>query len=323
MLGTFTNARGMVWKISCAAFVFCLLTTSLAENVFARATFAASKVAVLDFGETETGRRAAAKLAKVLARDAGQITIVDQAQSRAAASGSGYQGSLNMTLAEARDLGAAIGCDFFVTGNAQTLRRSSSANPAYYESFANVFFVHAQTGKLLFWENLDTEADTNEAAEAELLNEINEGFAAKFSVAIRRTGEDEQLRRQARERKLETPIETLSFEDVPEENDPAAKDFRTPQPYRRLRPRYTDAAARFEVEAIVDVTVEIDVEGRVQNVDVLRWAGYGLDQSVVETVRQLHFRPAMRTGRNVPVRVLLRYNFRRPPKEGMPANPKS
>jgi len=320
MIGIFNNARGVFWKISCVTFVFCLLTTSLAQNVFARVTFAASRVAVLDFGETETGRRAAAKLAKVLARDALQITIVDQAQSRAAASGSGYQGSLNMTLAEARDLGAAIGCDFFVTGNAQTLRRSSSTNPAYYESSANVFFVHAQTGKLLFWENLDTEADTNEAAEAALLNEINEQFAAKFSVAIRRAQEDAQLDRRTREKTLETATETPPFEDVPEENSSAAKDFRAPQPYRRLRPRYTDEAARFEVEAIVDVTVEIDAEGKVRNVDVVRWAGYELDQSVVETVRQLHFRPATRAGRNMPVRVLLRYNFRRPPKEGTTAN---
>ena len=38
-------------------------------------------------------------------------------QARAAAKGLGYAGSLNLTLADARDLGAAVGCDFFVAGD--------------------------------------------------------------------------------------------------------------------------------------------------------------------------------------------------------------
>ena len=47
---------------------------------------------------------------------------------------------------------------------------------------------------------------------------------------------------------------------------------------------------------------------------VVRWAGFGLDEEVVATVRRMHFRPAQREGEPVPVRVLLRYNFRKPPK---------
>jgi outer membrane biosynthesis protein TonB len=37
-----------------------------------------------------------------------------------------------------------------------------------------------------------------------------------------------------------------------------------------------------------------------------------LDESVLTTVKQLHFFPAMRNGRAIPMRVLLRYNFRKP-----------
>jgi hypothetical protein len=33
---------------------------------------------------------------------------------------------------------------------------------------------------------------------------------------------------------------------------------------------------------------------------------------VLTTVKQLHFFPAMRNGRAIPMRVLLRYNFRKP-----------
>jgi outer membrane biosynthesis protein TonB len=38
-----------------------------------------------------------------------------------------------------------------------------------------------------------------------------------------------------------------------------------------------------------------------------------LDQATLETIQKLHFFPAMRAGVAVPIRVLLRYNFRKPP----------
>jgi outer membrane biosynthesis protein TonB len=45
----------------------------------------------------------------------------------------------------------------------------------------------------------------------------------------------------------------------------------------------------------------------------VRWAGFGLDQATLETIHKLHFFPATREGVAVPIRVLLRYNFRKPP----------
>ncbi len=65
----------------------------------------------------------------------------------------------------------------------------------------------------------------------------------------------------------------------------------------------------------MDVLVDIDARGEVAHVEVVRWAGFGLDEATVHTVRQMHFRPAMRDGAPIPLRVLLRYNFRKPPKE--------
>jgi len=83
-----------------------------------------------------------------------------------------------------------------------------------------------------------------------------------------------------------------------------------------LRPqlRRAESAARAEVEATVDVLVDIDARGEVGRVEIARWAGYGLDQSVIDTVKQMHFFPAMRDRVSIPMRVLLRYNFRKPPK---------
>jgi TonB family protein len=60
--------------------------------------------------------------------------------------------------------------------------------------------------------------------------------------------------------------------------------------------------------------MDIDERGEISRVEIVRWAGFGLDEAAVNTVRQLHFVPARRDGQAIPMRVLLRYNFRRPPK---------
>src|SRR6267142_2992113 len=85
-------------------------------------------LAVLDFGDSGIGRVAPDKVALNLKHETG-VVILDRDQVRAAARGVGYSGSINLALNEARDLGAALGCDFFVLGDAQTLRRSPSAGP--------------------------------------------------------------------------------------------------------------------------------------------------------------------------------------------------
>ena len=85
-----------------------------------------------------------------------------------------------------------------------------------------------------------------------------------------------------------------------------------PRLFRRLVPPYPEAAAQGDIEAIVDVFVDLDAVGEVTRVEIARWAGFGLDESTVETVRRLHFFPALRNGTAVPIRVLLRYNFRKP-----------
>jgi TonB family protein len=123
-----------------------------------------------------------------------------------------------------------------------------------------------------------------------------------------------ELRREAERDARRTAVErdTPVVEDAPEEGTAAAKNFRVPLPYRRLRPAYTPEAARAEVEATVDALAELDEKGEVRGVEIVRWAGYGLDESVAATIRQMHFRPALRDGSPVATRVLLRYNFRKP-----------
>jgi len=277
----------------------------------ARAFAQGTSVAVLDLGETETGRRAADELFAALAKTA-HFALVNRAQSRAAARGVGYAGSLNLTLAEARDLGASIGCDFYFTGMAETLRRTSTLRPDYFESYASLFLVSAQTGRLIQWEHLDAESAAPGEAEKSL-------YASLRARAVRYGEMITKARAAERSERLSAASaggEAASvFEDVPDEGSPAAANFRAPQPYRSLRPVYPATAARAAAEATVDALVKVDAAGEVKDIEIVRWAGYGLNEAVEATVRQLHFRPAMRDGRAVPVRVLLRYNFRRPAHE--------
>jgi TonB family protein len=271
-------------------------------------------VAVLDLGGTATGARVAERLGRLLAsseaRGQTRLVLLDRDMGRAAARGVGYAGSLNMSISDARALGAAVGCDFYLTGDAQTIRRSSSTRPVYFESYASVFVVSTRTGQLVLWERPAAEADTASAAESSLLDALDAHRVAHYAEAIHAAA-----MREERERFDTTEVEAARVIDLStDEGASAHADLREPAPYRRLRPAYTDAASRAEAEATVDAEVEIGADGEVGGIRVIRWAGFGLDDEVVKTVRQMHFRPAMRDGEPVAVRVLLRYNFRRPPK---------
>lgn len=268
-------------------------------------------VAVLDFGDSTLARLASDKFSSRLKQQGG-LSILDRDQVRAAARGAGYAGSISLSLSEARDLGNALGCDFFVLGDAQTLRRSPSTGPFYFESYASIFLVSSRTGRLIRWERPNFRADTAAAAEQALLTQLAAvNSDAPYSVSIHRAEEDERG-----ERELTTAEQVPVIEAAPDDDKSAAAEgLRLPRPYRRLIPPYPESAAAAEAEAIVDVLVDLDAEGEVMRVEVERWAGFGLDEATVATVRRLHFFPAMRNGVAIPLRVLLRYNFRKPPPQ--------
>ena len=295
-----------------AIVLFALALTCVAQNSPRRI-----RIALLDFGNSPNGHRVADRLAEALASN-GRTTsnrddalqVIDRDWARAAALGAGYRSSLNLTLPEARDLGSAIGCDFFFTGKAGTERRTPADGPPYFEAYAAIYLVSARTGKLTLWEWRSAKRPTAEEAEKILLQElVAEDTLRRYRRQIQRAREDEQAERASAIESNVPVIEALS-----DDHSDAGNGVQAPRPYRRLKPPYPDSAARAEIEATVDVLVDIDARGEVGRVEIARWAGYGLDQSVVDTVRQLHFFPAQRDGAAIPIRVLLRYNFRKPPK---------
>ena len=266
-------------------------------------------VSVLDFGQTTTGKVVAEKIRARL-RATGELLVADADLSRSAAMGVGYAGSLNLSVAEARDLGAALASDFYFVGDSQTLRRSSFKTPVYYESYCSLFLVNSRTGRLITWERPSFESNEATTAEELLSQHLStDAFSRRLLVAIRRASEDEQL-----QRLIVTPPATPVIEEAPgDEKTAEAQGLRLPRPYRRLRPEYPESAARAEAEAMVDVLVDVGADGEVGEVQVARWAGFGLDEATIATVKQLHFFPAMKDGAPIPMRVLLRYNFRKPP----------
>ncbi len=293
-----------IWKhLAVATFLAFLICPAVNAQINARPI----EIAVVGFGDSETARKATEQIGESFR--ANQFRIIDSDRARAAANGVGYKGSLNLTLEEARNLASAIGCDFFITGDAQTLRRSPSTSPVYFESYASLFLVSARTGKLVFWERQEFRRPTAIEAERTLLNAL---FAAptreRYQSTIRRIAEEERNFRATAIDRSAPVIELMPDAE-------AASGVRAPRPFRRPKPAYPDAAAHDQVEATVDVLVDIDANGRVGQIEIARWAGYGLDESVINTVKQIDFFPAMRDGVAIPMRVLLRYNFRKPPQQ--------
>jgi len=261
-------------------------------------------VALLDFGQSRTAHRVTDCLANNL-KASSDINLLDRDQAQIAAGGAGYNGSLNLSLKDARDLGDAIGCDFFIIGDAQTLRRSASTSSAYFESYASIFLVSGRTGRLVIWQRPSLEKANSDDAEQALIDDLTRSdVCGKLLAAIKRTLAGEKLQRESA---LEGSIPVI--EEAPESDAPSSNGLRLPRPYRRLRPAYPDTAAKADAEGTVDVLVDLDAEGEVQRLEVIRWSGFGLDEATVATVRQLHFFPAMRDGIAIPLRVMLRYNF--------------
>lgn len=268
----------------------------------------APTVSVLDFGDTALGKLAAEKL-RAGFRASGELSVADADLTRSAAKGIGYTGSLNLTLSEARDLGAALATDFYVLGDAQVLRRSSFESPVFFEAYCSVFLVSSRTGRLVTWERPSFNNANAVQAQGLLSQELDVYVPQRLRVAMLQANQTE-----VKERIVVSPPAPV-IEDAPDdEKTAAAQGLRLPRPYRRMRPEYPQTAARAEAEATVDVSVDVGADGEVGDVQIVRWAGFGLDEASLATVRQLHFFPAMKNGTAIPMRVLLRYNFRKPPR---------
>lgn len=255
----------------------------------------AQKIAVLTPDKTARSQIFAAALGKLLSEN---YKVLDFALSEAAFRSAVYENFFNLSASEAKNIGAAVGCNYFLLVKQEVLRRSSLQKEEYYESYAVIYLVSSRTGNLVFWKLSSFEAGNPLAAEEKLFDSVD-SLTKEISDRL-----------QAAKIKEIQASDNLNIEELPPENTPEAKNFRPPLPYRRIKPEYTETADFYNIEATVDILVDVDADGRILRTEVTHWAGYGLDESVEEAVRKMNWRPAERNGKRLPARILLRYNFR-------------
>lgn len=225
--------------------------------------------------------------------------VLDDTLSETAFNSAKYEKPFNLSLEESKNVGAAIGCDYFLLLKAENQRRYSLEKKEYYESYAIVYAVSSRTGRLVFWKLIGSEAETVEKAEKKLFASTDE-LSAEISEKLKIVTKDELNEKAA-----------PKLEKLPDENSPEAKNFRPPLPYKRIKPPYTSLANLYRVEATVDIEIDVDENGKILQTLITRWAGFGLDESVDKTIRQMNWKPADRNGKPLPMRVLLRYNFKK------------
>jgi TonB family protein len=75
-------------------------------------------------------------------------------------------------------------------------------------------------------------------------------------------------------------------------------------------PPYSEEARKAKFSGVVVVQIVVDVAGNVHDAKVIKPLGLGLDEKAIETIRTWRFKPAMRNGAPVNVRMLVEVSFR-------------
>jgi TonB family protein len=83
-----------------------------------------------------------------------------------------------------------------------------------------------------------------------------------------------------------------------------------PVPIYKPDPAYSEEARKAKYQGTVVLWIVVDAAGAVTDCRVVKPLGLGLDEKAVETVRTWKFKPAMRNGTPVPVRVMVEVSFR-------------
>lgn len=228
------------------------------------------------------------------------LTVAPRAQVRSAVGDGALD--FNPTCAAARALGARVGSEGYVLAALRRGARSTPDRRTVIGGTLHLFAVETRTGRLAASEHLDFTEDGAEfgAAAAPLAAAAAARFAAAWRAARVR------LTAAAGRDGAESDALDLRTGEVP----PAATP---PVPLTRIRPEPTEAARAAGVAATVGVEVHVLEDGEVAGVEIVRWAGYGLEAAVEAALRATRFRPATSNGKPVAARFLADFNFR-PPK---------
>lgn len=223
-----------------------------------------------------------------------RFVVLEEGISRSALSSFDGLNPFNMSIMEGRNLSEAIGAEILLLLEASTQARTSLSAPTGHETFASIHLVSGRNGRLIAW-RLFTRTDTTpESAMALLRNDVTD-IAEWIERTVKGAAPDDAVFR------LNGDSEHLQ--------DFSDEGVKAPAPYRRISPGYTETARLYGREGIVEAEIHLDSQGVVVDVRLIRWIGYGLDESVVQAVREMSWRPAYRDDKPVSSRFLVRYNF--------------
>jgi len=278
-----------------------------ADDAVRATTEKALRVALIDFVDgslaSKISRNLEDALEAALKRDA-RVVLIERSQLQPAMAGIGYNGSINMSRDEARGLGAAIGCDFFIIGKKDLSARSEEKGESHEEAILGMMIVDGRTGALATFDFLSEKAPAKEAALAALTKALD-GRAASYVDSMSRS----RAAREAMNRPNARSSESVM--DMPDAESALGAGFKPPEFLNRAKPEYTLAAERADINATVEAQAVFRANGEVGEVEIIRWAGFGLDESAERAIRSLKFKPATRDGQPISVRAMVRYNFRR------------
>jgi protein TonB len=83
-----------------------------------------------------------------------------------------------------------------------------------------------------------------------------------------------------------------------------------PIPIYKPEPAYSEEARKAKYQGTVVLWIVVDTQGNVTDERVVKPLGLGLDEKAVEAVKTWKFKPALRNGVPVPVRVMVEVTFR-------------
>lgn len=252
-------------------------------------------IALLTPDKAATSRELAGSLGEQLGE---KFKVLDDSLAEAAYLSVSPDTPFNLTTEQSKRIGTAIGCNAFLLIRSATQRRSAFQRAEYYESYAVVYGVSSRTGRLIYWKLQKFEASKPDNATKMLAGSVaslSDEITPKLKAALKQELNE---------------ASPPNFEEVPGDES-AGKDFKAPIPYRRTKPEYTAQASLYEVKATVDAFVYLDEKGTVVAVERVRWAGFGLDESVESNIRSMNWRPATRGSKTSAMKFLVRYNFKK------------
>lgn len=227
--------------------------------------------------------------------------LVDPSLAQAAFDSENFSEPYNLSVDDARNFSAAAGIDFFILVKSDVQRRASFERGEVFEAYCSTFLVDGRSGALLRWDIASQNSEVETKSVEKMLDHLN-------LVADNLSQSFDELSQ--RKRIAKSVVEDYQVIDV---DDPSQK-LRAPAPYKRISPEYTNLARLYGIEATVEALVYIDSSGKAKHISIVRWAGFGLDESVFGALMEMNWWPAQKNGVTIPSRILVKYNFKKLPK---------